>query len=228
MKIKYGAMIGMLSGALGNIVASRNRYGAYLRSRVVPTKVTSDFTNDVRGRLAYLSQYWASLTEGKKVAWNTWASTNPITDSLGDKRVLQGSAAFVQLNARKMQAGGDLIDVPPVAAAPSVVEGLAVAAAAGAGTASVTWTSGALPAGCCAAIWIAVVDSAGRSYYKNLLKLVHISAAAGTSPQDVAADIVARFGNLIAGQVIHCEVEVWDNLTGLVSGRVYATTTVTA
>lgn len=228
MKIKIGGMVAEMSGALGNVVASKNRYGAYLRSRVVPTKVVTDATNDVRGRLSSLSQAYAALTDAQQESWKTWAAVNPITDRLGDKRVLQPSAAFIQLNARILQAGGTQIDVPPVAAAPAAIVGLGVAAAAGAGTVAISWTSGALGANECLAVWIALVDSAGRSYYRNLLKLVKVTAAAATTPQAVGADVLLRFGTMVAGQVIHVEAEVWSDVTGLVSGRVYKKATVGA
>lgn len=228
MKVKYGAMVAMLSGAWGNVVASKNKYGAYFRSRVVPTKVSNDNTNDVRNRFSGLSKNWAALALADKEAWRTWAATNPIIDRLGDSRVLQPSAAFIQLNARILQAGGSQIDVPPLVASPAPISGLAVVADASDSTVGVSWTSGALAAGQCLAIWVAVIDSPGRSYYKNMLKLVLITAAEATTPQAAGASVEARFGSLIEGQTLHVECEVWDSVTGLISGREYVKATVAA
>jgi len=226
MKYLPGLLAGILSGKAGNIVAARNRYGPYFRTRTMPTKVNSDYTNDVRGRLASLSMAYGALTEAQRDAWRTWAATNPMTDRLGATHVLQPSACFNGLNARILQAGGTQIDVPPIAVPPGPIEGQAITAVSGAQSVNVTWTSGALGASECLAAWIATVDSAGRSYYRNLLKLVDISAAAGTSPFAVTTEYLLRFGTLINGQKLFLEAEVWDNATGLVSGRVFSSFTV--
>lgn len=228
MKYLPGLFAGQLSGKAGNVVASRNKYGSYFRTRTMPTKVVSDYTNDVRGRLASLSQAYGALDEAERDAWRTWAATNPVVDRLGSSVTLQPSAAFIQLNARLIQAGGTQIDIPPIAVPPDPISGQSIAALSGAQSVTVSWTSGVLGAGECLACWIATVDSAGRDYYRNLLKLVEISTAAATTPLVVTAEYLLRFGTLIDGQRLFLEAEVWNNTTGLISGRVFAQTTVVA
>jgi hypothetical protein len=228
MKFVTGALVGEMSGALGPVVASRGPYGTYFRSRVIPTKVVNDYTNAARGRLASLSQDWGALTAVQKEAWATWAATNKVTDRLGAQRVLQPSAAFIQLNARILMCGGSQISIPPVATPPTALTSLTVAADASDSTVTVTYTATPLGAGLKAAIWVAVVNSAGRKYYRNLLKLVAHTSAAQASPYAAGADVEARFGDLIEGQTIHCEVEIWDPATGLVSGRLYDSCVVAA
>jgi hypothetical protein len=219
-------MIGMLSGALGNVVASRNRYGAYLRSRVVPTKVSSEWTNDVRNRFSAMSKAWAAVSDGNKASWKTWAATNQVVDALGDSLTLQPSAAFIQLNTRILQAGGTQIDVPPVVPSPASIGVFTVVATAATNTVAIAWTSGAIGATEVLAIRVAVLDSPGRSYYRNILKLVFVSAAAAATPEAIGPEVEERFGTLIVGQTLHVEIEVWDSATGLVSGRMYANTVV--
>ena len=216
-KVTPGPLAGYISGAVGNVVFSRGRYGPYIRSRTIPTLVQNDYTRDVRDRLILLSGEWAGLDGNERDAWCTWASTHPITDRVGDVRVLQGSAAFIGLNARILQALGTQIDLPPVSEAPHGVTGSSVVAEATGGTVVVSWTSGALGATECLACRVAIYDSVGKKYYKNLLKLVTISAAAEVSPLDVGPDVLLRFGPIVAGQVVKCNLEVWDNTTGLVS-----------
>jgi hypothetical protein len=211
---------------VGNVVFSRNRYGAYIRTRVIPTLVTNTYTTGIRGRLAGLSQAWAGLDEDEKVAWETWARENPIVDRMGDQQILQGSAAFIQINMRILACAGTQIDVPPIAVAPSPITGLTMTAETGVGDVALAWTSGALAASECLVIWAAVVNSAGRRYYKNALKQVFISAAAATTPQDIKAEIEARFGTLAVGQVMYIHAFVYDDETGLSSSVAIAQTTV--
>jgi hypothetical protein len=228
MKIKTGALVGMLSGAMGNLVASRNRYGPYLRTRVVPALRTTEWTVAIRGRLAGLAQAWAGLTEDQKVAWETWANEHPVVDRLGDSQVLHGEAVFIQLNMRVLALGGTQIDVPPVAVPPDPVSGLTLTVESAAGVVTLAWTSGALAAGAHLVIWAAVVNSAGQRYYKNKLKLVHYSAAAATSPEDFKDDLIERFGTLAVGQIVYVHAFVYDSATGLSSSVAMASDEVEA
>lgn len=216
-KFKMGPVVGDVSGALGNVVFSRNRYGPVMRVRVVPVKVVSDYTVDIHGRLATLSQAWSALDPENMVAWKTWAEENPITDRLGDKRVLQPSAAFIGLNMRIIGAGGTQIDVPPLDPAPGSPGELTVVAENTPNLVTVA-TANAPAAGQCCQIWACVLDSAGRTYYKNRLKSVFISSAAAAGPHDITTEMVARFGELLTGAVVKVHAQFVDNTTGLVGG----------
>lgn len=219
-KITAGPLAGVVSGKLGCVVFSRGRYGPYLRTRVLPTRVSTEATRDVRGRLSSLSKAWASLDGAEQLAWKTWAETHPIVDRLGNSRVLSGSAAFIQLNARILQASGTQIDVPPTVASPAPILTLSLVVDVGVGDeATLDWTSGQTGAMECVAVWMAVVDSLGREYYRNLMKLVAVTAGAQATGIDLQAAIESRFGTSLLGQRVFVEAEVWDNATGLVSSR---------
>lgn len=221
-KYKPGPLAGQLSGKLGNVVFRRGRYGSVISTRSMPTLVQSDYTTDVRGRLAILSQQWGALTDEQKEAWKTWAQTHQVTDRLGDQITLQGNAAYIQLNANILKAGGTAIDVPPVVGPPLGLVTATLTCAAGTPTASLAYTATPLGTGLKLQIWAAVVDSPGRAYYRNMLKLVKVSAAAAASPVTFETELAARFGTLIEGQLVHVEACVVDPATGLVSGRIYA------
>jgi len=194
--------------------------------RVIPTLVQNDYTAEWRGRLAAVSQAWAAVSAANKEAWRTYAQTNPVVDRLGSQLTLQPSAVFIQLNTRILKCAGTQIDVPPVSLPPTGISGQSIAVDIGPGDTEIAWTSGALGATEHLAVWAAVSDNPGRAYYKNFLKLVHVSAAAATTPEDIETDLTARFGTPIVGARVYAEIEVWDNATGLVSGRVYADTLV--
>jgi hypothetical protein len=227
-KITPGPLAGVVSGKIGNTVFSRGKYGPYIRNRMMPTRTQSAATQDVRGRLSSLSKAWGALMPNTQTSWKTWAITHPVTDRLGASNVLQGSAAYIQLNARILQALGTQIDLPPVASSPAPISGLTVVAYVNTQAVTLSWTSGALPANKCLAVRIAAIDTAGRSYYANLLKLVKISAAAQATGLNVGPDFLVRFGIPILNQVLKVECEVWDKVTGLISGSVFAECTVLA
>jgi hypothetical protein len=164
----------------------------------------------------------------EKQAWRTFAQTHPVVDRLGNSQVLQPSVAFIQLNARIVQAGGTAIDLPPVGSSPPALTSASIVSDVSSHTCTITFAASPLAANHCLAVWLAFSDSPGRDYYKNLLKLVKVSAAAQTSGLNVHTEMLARFGENIALQNIFAELEVWSKLTGLVSGRVACNCAVTA
>jgi hypothetical protein len=147
---------------------------------------------------------------------------------LGAARVVSASTAFTKLNARILQAGGTQINVPPTVAAPGAVAGQAISASIAGSFVSVFWTSGAVGVDKCLAVWLYVGDSRGVTFYRHNMKLVAVSSANQASPYNVNTLARGRYGTLIVGQIVKCELEVWGKKTGLVSARVFCEATVGA
>lgn len=227
-KITPGPIVGQISGKVGTVVFSRGSYGSYLRVTTMPVRVQTAATLDVRGRFAFVSKKWAILSPENRLAWKTWAQTNPIIDRLGNSQTLAGNAAFVQLNTRILQALGAVILVPPVAGSPPGLTSASIVSDVSSHTATITFAATPLAANLCLAVWMAVCDSAGREYYRNLMKLVSVSSAAQATGLNVHTQMISRTGENVAGQRIFCELEVWSKLTGLVSGRTACDCVVTA
>lgn len=232
-KILLGPMVGQASGSVGGVVFSRNRYGTYLRRRAHPTTSQSAAALDAKSRLGAVSRLWSALEDGERVAWQTWAANNPITDRLGAKQVLAGNAAYMMLNGRLAAAGQTLIDVPPVSYAPAALEMVNVFADVGDGDFQLEFT--ATPGATDTAVWIqaAVTDGSSQAYVKNKLRFLGISSSPATSPVTeivapnespvtLKAACEARFGSLAAGQQITFYVSVFDTATGLLSTPVLA------
>jgi hypothetical protein len=227
MKITYGPIVGAMSGGLGSVVATRGRYGPVLRIGVIPTLRTTTQTTVVRGRLTQLSKQWASLDAQSRASWVTWAGQTPIVDRLGASRTLSGNAAFIRCNSRILACLGTVITHPKVSAAPAPISGVTVTAAQ-VDTIALNWTSGALAATECIMVWAAVVESSGREFYKNLLKLVQVSAGAEETPLAIGTAVTNRFGWVKANQRLYVHAFVCDNTTGLVSSLAMANCIVTA
>lgn len=225
-KIMYGSLAGAISGALGNDVFAHNRSGAYIRRRVIPTKVVNDYTTEVRNNLTACSRAWGLLTPEKQAAWNTWAQSHPITDRLGQKQTLFGAAAYTQLNARILRATDAVITVPPTAANPLPLLTLSAAATFAAQDCVLTFTPVALAA--TERLWVqaAVLVAPGANYFQNLLKLVLVDILTSVTGVDVGPAIIARFGSLAIGQRIVLLCSVYESTSGLLSGPMLATETV--
>lgn len=218
-KIRLGGLVGQISGSIASQTYSHNRYGQYVRNRSVPVKATSSYAMQAKAWLSQASQAWQNLTSDEQRAWFSWAETNPITDSFGEKRVLTGHAAYVKLNRRRLQDGAVLLSEPPVGEAPAPLSTLSFSADIGAGNFELTFTPSPLGAGLKLWLWAAVTDSAGIRYVKNRLRLVEITAANVASPYDPLAAIEARNGALVAGMRCTIEAQVYDVASGQLSGR---------
>lgn len=116
--------IGELRKSSGSATASRNRYGPYIRARVVPVNPATDFQTDVRDFFAYLSQHWKELTESQRDAWSALSQEVPIVDSLGQTIVLAGNAFFAKVNILRNQVGFAIIDDAPALDVPPTVTSL--------------------------------------------------------------------------------------------------------
>jgi len=217
MKYTPGIAIGAASGSIGGTTFSRNRYGAYTRTRAIPVNPNTLAQQNARSRLSTYSANWQTLTASQRLAWKSWANQNPITNTLGAQQVLTGQAAYVGLNTRLAQATDTAIDVPPLTPAPTSLVSLSGTWDIGAGDFQLVFT--ATPLGADDRLWVqaAVVSSAGINYIKNLLRVVVITAKAQASLYDSQSAIEAVFGGLQVGQIVHVWASVFDSATGLLS-----------
>ena len=217
MKFLAGGLAGAPSGSLGGVTASHNRYGYYYRARVVPIKRTTEWTLAARARMVNASQFWGTLNSAAQKAWELYAESTPITDALGSKQVLTGHTACVQCNARILLTSGVKIGSPPAVAAPPALLTVTGSWDVGAGASTLAYTTTPLGAVDCLYVQAAVLVKPGVQYFANLLKLVRVSAAALASPYDWQADVEARFGPLVVGNIVVLMASVLSAATGLLS-----------
>ena len=212
-----GPLAAALSGSVGGTVFSRNRGGSYVRNRAIPVDPNTSFQIAVRAILSNQSQAWADLTDAQRAAWESWALQNPVTNALGNSIRLSGHQAFVQINSRLDFTDVAQLTLPPIVNAPLGLDSIALTADIGVGNVEIAFT--ATPVAAETHIWItaALVNSAGISYVRNLLRFIKISLDAQASPEDFEAELVARLGTPIVGQTLHVRVAVFGSTTGLLS-----------
>ena len=132
--VKLGGLAQDVRGTLNGSVFSRNRGGAYIRSKVSPVQPVSPAADRVREVFKACSERWsAELDDTQRSAWNAFASVHPFVNVFGDSIILSGIAMFNAVNQRVRLGGGDWIDDPPLT---FIVEDL------GTITATITGTGG--------------------------------------------------------------------------------------
>jgi hypothetical protein len=141
--MKYSSpIISHGSGSMGGSTYSHNRYGQYMRNRVVPVNPNSSRQAAVRSVFADLTQHWLNtLSTAQREAWDNYAANVAVQDKLGDSIYLTGFNHYLRSNTALLQAGLTRVDDGPVILTlPETDTGFAVAASEATQLISVTFT----------------------------------------------------------------------------------------
>jgi hypothetical protein len=214
MKMKFGAIVVDGRGKIGGHVASKNRSGAYLRTKVTPVNAQTSFQLGVRNVFTGFAQAWRGLTQAQRDAWNAAVGDFTRTNVFGDSVAPTGFNLFQRLNNNLSIASIAQINVPPLPSEVGVVVADSLTAAVGVPAMSLVLT-GAVPAGTAAKVFATAPMSAGKAFVKNLYRLIDVLPPAEGTPVDLLAAYTAKFGGTgTIGQKIYVKVEAINTTTG--------------
>ena len=214
MKVKFGSIVVDGRGKLGGHVYSKNRGGAYVRTKVTPTNPQTANQSLVRNRLTGFSQGWRSLSQSARNSWNEAVANFQSTNVFGDIKSPSGLNLYVKLNSNLDSVSVAALALPPLPAAVSNVDTITSAAADGAATFTVAYTPTPVPVDTAFIIEVTRQLSPGIEFVKNEFRELTFADAAAASPADIHAAYIARFGALVAGQKIGVRVSPISKLTG--------------
>jgi len=216
MKAKYGAIVVAGSGKINGFVASRNRAGAYFRTKVTPVNPQTTAQLAVRNRLGSLSQDWRGLTDVQRAAWNGVVSSFARTDIFGDLKNPTGFNLYQRLNNNLITVGEAAIDVPPVVSAVDEVGLTSITATAGASTIAVVLTA-AVPATSAVKVFATAPQSPGVTFVKSEYRLITVLAASTATPVALGTAYSTKFGSWSTGQKLFFKFVFVDIATGIES-----------
>lgn len=200
MKIKWGMMMTDGRGKLGGQVASKNRAGAYVRTKVTPVNPNTSYQSVVRQRLSSLSKEWNALTENQRLAWNEAANSGQWNknDIFGDARRPTGKNLFTGINLVSLETTNTLLTQVPRKANFSqyTVSGATIVTD---GTVTITADVAETPIiGTRWQVEGTVAVSPGRYYLKNLFRFLTATnvVSEGTANLSVGHEYAIRFGEL--------------------------------
>jgi hypothetical protein len=193
MKAKFGAIIVAGSGKLGGHVASHNRSGAYLRTKVTPVNAQTSFQTSVRNRLSTLATGWSSLTTSQRSQWNDAVALFKGTDIFGDVKNPSGFNLYQSLNNNLLQAGQAIITTPPNPVAIPVIE-TGVLAAVHAGAITITFTNDPVVTGATVVVDGTPAESAGKSFVKSEFRRIGVMPAITTHVATITTLYNNKFG----------------------------------
>lgn len=109
-----GSFVTRGSGAVGEVVASHNRGGQYLRARVTPEDPETTLQLEARDALAEVSALWSTgLTPEERSSWDEYAAGSFSRNALGAKIQLTGQQQFIRSNMIRVYFGLSTIDLGP-------------------------------------------------------------------------------------------------------------------
>jgi hypothetical protein len=213
MKAKFGSIVVAGSGKIGGHVASRNRAGAYFRTKVTPVNAQTTAQLAVRNRLGTRSQAWRGLTEAQRAAWNGAVSLYARTDIFGDLKNPTGFNLYQRLNNNLVTVGAAAIVSPPQPAAVLTVGVTSIIPAAGTGLIPMVLTAN-VPAGTAVKVFATAPQSPGVSFVKSEYRLITTLPAATVTPVALGASYILKFGNWLVGQKLFFKIVFVNTLTG--------------
>lgn len=191
-KIKFGAMMVDASGKLGGQVFSKNRGGAYIRTKSTPLNPQTTAQMAIRGIFASISSAWSGLTEARRQSFNNLVSSYARTDIFGDLRNPSGKNLFQRLNQNLEISGQAQIaecvqpSEVPFANLTSVTldsENETIDLATTGNTTGVK-----------VVVWATPPLSAGTSFVKNKLRQVAVFDGTAGFGVNIDAEYVTKFG----------------------------------
>lgn len=211
MKAKWGMMIVDGRGKLGGHVLSKNRSGAYARTKVTPVNPQTSFQQGARNLLASFSQGWRALSAARIAAWNAATPAFSGSNIFADIVNPTGKNLYTKLNINLANIGlGPLNDPPLPSGAGQVTAGAAVVVSAGAKTIAHTDDT----AGHTIQVWATEGVSPGKLFVKNKFRLITTFTGGAVSPATVTAAYDARFGAPPVGTRVSFRLVSVNNTTG--------------
>ena len=213
-KILMTAIVADIRNKLNGSVFSKNRYGAYVRTKVTPVNPQTTAQQNVRSRLATNAQAWRGLTEAQRQSWIDAAALFPFTDIFGNSKILSGSTLYVKLNNNLAGIGEAALALAPAPVAIPQLEIFGITATAGVQSLSMPFLPTPVPAD-----YVIVIQSTGnvtpgKSFVKNLFRTILPISAAATSPQNLLAAFTAKHGPVVVGQKIFIRAYFVSVLSG--------------
>lgn len=212
MKAKFGMIVTEGRGKIGGHVASRNRSGAYFRTKVSGVNPQTTAQQSARLLLTNFSQAWRGLTQAQRDAWDSAVPDFASTDVFGDLRNPTGKNLYTRLNINLQLSGGTPLTNPPVPTEVASFVATSLTAAVGASDMEIAF--GGSSASDSIQIWMTAPISPGVSFVKNRYRLLGVIAGNTASPYNAWTEYVARFGTPPVGQKVYVKLVGSNDTTG--------------
>jgi hypothetical protein len=194
-KIKLSSFIADMRGKINGHVASKGRFGNYLRNKVTPVNRKTVAQQSVRAFFTSIAQSWRGCTAAQRAKWNSESKGYSRLNIFGDNTPLSGFGLFMKLNGNLKAIGESIITDCPQheqVLAPSAIT-------AEIDTGVLTLDLGqAMDSSASGIVFATPPLSAGKSFVKSEYRQIKVVNNASTATVVLTSDYVAAFGALPA------------------------------
>ena len=203
-KMKFGMMMTDARGKLGGQVFSKNRGGAYVRTKVTPSNPQTLAQSIVRSNLGTISQAWNSISPQQIADWNSAVDNWKSTDIFGDIKIPSGKNLFTKLNVNLLNTLQPIVLDVPEKTAVSVTPDIIV----NYDTTTPAWAFPNLPPLTTGQYQIEATPAVpnGVSYVKNRFRVVAIANTSTLAQTEMLSGYAAKFGAPSLGDKIFVRI----------------------
>lgn len=119
--VKYSPLIAEARGKVGDVIFSRNTYGAYVRDYVIPVQPGSTEQVKYQDYYAAVIGGWQGLTDVQRSMWIKASIDWSRKNIFGDGSKLSGFNLYVKLNMNRQKISLSNFSVPPLHVPPILV-----------------------------------------------------------------------------------------------------------
>ena len=218
-KINFGVIVNDARGKVAGIVMSKNKSGAYSRTKVTPANPRTPAQQAVRSNFANMAQNWSGiLSADARAAWIAFANTYPRRNIFGNSVTLNGLNMYVSLNLVLVQIGFSASNFPPPNNSVSPSTWANTFSALTAGTMTIDETAfGGLASGynyVFATRPLPPGRAATPSDYRFVFSAVDPGVAGTFS---IYTEYAAKYGNPTVGNAVYARIATVDSDSGLTS-----------
>lgn len=211
-KIKFGMFMTDARGKVGGQVFSKNRGGAYVRTKVTPANGQTARQSFVRQLLGAISQSWSGLTPSARDSFDGAVAQWSKTDIFGDIRNPTGKNLFTRLNINLVNSGQ-----PDILLAPDKVEmPFLTATAVEYGGLDMLVQSIVNTPGAVLVVSATAPQSPGTNFFRGKYRQIGFYSGATANAANLLPDYVSKFGTPASGANVSFELK-WVLPTGQTS-----------
>jgi len=219
-KAIFGPVVSEARNKQGSLVFSRNHEGAYTRAWVQPSETYTSARDGVWATFGPLTLRWsANLTEAQRKAWRALAAAVTWPDKFGNPKHLSGFQLYIKLNMDLAWYVLPTLDTPPSNLLIYPPTSIAIDLNRTASHFWLTFAPSPVPADHWMQINGTAPQNAGVNFFGHLWRWFQAYAAGQTSPKDLYAAYVAKFGVPAVGKRIAIQVWLWKTTNGMNSAR---------
>lgn len=227
MKVQYGSIVVDARGKVGDVVASKNHAGNFLRELVIPVDVPSVYKTTSREQFGLIAQEWRKLQQFQRDLWNRQAMEFTILSVFATVRKPSGFHLFLSLNMYRFYIELPFLFNAPNFEATEFRSCVSLRAYGDSDDIRLTM-SGPVPVNTRMLVYSSLPVSQGISKYHSTYYFLRIYATGSATEYGISESFINRFGRDIQeGEKMFVKVVYVDENTGIPSNPQFINTIAT-